>query len=189
MNDSVLKCEHVRLIGLDGKNRGVVAAKEALQAARSEGADLLEARADAQPPVWRITLRTPRVPSGAGPDASKGAGAGARDASPGGKGGAAKEAASYKELRLKLGVEEHDLLTKIRQLGGFLEKEQRVRVTFRPSMRAKEKGDADALIARIAAELHHLAFTRKVTRKDANGKPLEVDFLPAPGPTRPAEGS
>lgn len=178
LNDGVLRYEHVRLIGQDGKNRGVVAAMEALAAARSEGADLIEAKADAKPPVWRITPReTPRAqasasPKGSGPAtiAGKGAITSAKDAP--GKG------ASFKEIRLKLGVAEHDLLTKIRQLGSFLEKEQRVRVTFRPAMRAKEAGDANTLIARIAAELQHLKFTRKVTRKDASGKPLEVDLIP-----------
>ena len=186
LNDGVLRHELVRLIGLDGKNRGVVAAREALEAARGENADLLEAKADAQPPVWRITPRTPRQarPTPTLAPGAKGArGGGGGGASGGGdKGEASKAAAGSKELRLTLGVQEHDLLTKVRQLGTFLEKQQRVRLTFRPAMRAKEQGDANALLARIGAELQHVGYTRKVTRKDASGKPLEVDFVPALAP-------
>jgi translation initiation factor IF-3 len=162
-NDAVLEHAQVRLIGLDGKNRGVVAGAEALRAARAEGVDLVEAKSSVVPPVWKLVPR--EAPRARGVVAAV---AKAPAAPP----------LSFKEVRLTLGVAEHDLLTKIRQIYRFVEKGQRTRIKFKPATRAVDKGDAHTLLARINAELQGLGATVKVTRKDPQGKPLEVDFVP-----------
>ncbi|KAJ1638161.1 hypothetical protein T492DRAFT_947127 [Pavlovales sp. CCMP2436] len=167
-SEAVLRVPQVRLIGADGTNRGVIDSTAALESARAEGMHLVEANGKAVPPVWRLSAEKPSAAQSTAPPPKAAEGAKGKSGVP-----------DAKQLRLTLGVAENDLQTKIRQMGKFLEKQLRVRITIRKASRATVGIDADALMERIATDLQHLGPTRKVMRKDPNGKPLEVDFIPA----------
>ena len=49
-----IRAREVRVVGIDGKQLGVMSLAEALKMARSVGADLIEVVPNAHPPVCRI---------------------------------------------------------------------------------------------------------------------------------------
>lgn len=169
-NTAVLSLQQVRLIGADGKNRGVIASREALNAAKAENLDLVQANAGADPPVWRLVPKDQAV-------AVKAA-------------ATAREQAHEpdKEVRLTLGVADHDLATKVRNVHKFLDKGLSVRLVFRPPRRPLPDADSGTLLERIMDMLGKPAPTRKYWNKDAKGKVTSVTLLP-PDPPSSTEAS
>jgi translation initiation factor IF-3 len=106
----------VRLVDSDGTQRGVVSAREALEAAREQGLDLVEVSDKADPPVCRIMnfdkfryeLKKKQQ------EAKK-----------------KQTVIETREIKFRPKTEEHDLAFKIRKIKEFLAEKNKVKVTMR----------------------------------------------------------
>jgi len=134
-----IRSRTVRLISLDGNQLGIVSIREALEAAQSEGLDLVEVAPNSDPPVCRIMDygKYKYQTSKKSQEAKK-------------KG----KSFQVKEIRLRPQTEEHDLGFKIRNLKKFLDKKDRVKVSV--IYKGREKAYMDAgieILERIAEEV------------------------------------
>jgi translation initiation factor IF-3 len=137
-----IRAKTVRLISVDGKQLGILPARDALNAAREEGLDLVEVAPNSDPPVCRI-MDYGKFKY----QASKKQQEGKKKA----------KAFQVKEIRLRPRTEEHDLGFKMRNLKKFLEKKDRVKVTV--LFRGREMAHMDAgveLLKRVADEVLEL---------------------------------
>jgi translation initiation factor IF-3 len=106
----------VRLIDVDGSQRGIVSARSALEAAIEQGLDLVEVSDKADPPVCRIMnfdkfryeLKKKQQ------EAKK-----------------KQTVIETKEIKFRPKTEEHDLAFKIRKIKEFLAEKNKVKVTMR----------------------------------------------------------
>lgn len=106
----------VRLVDSDGTQRGVVSAREALEAAQEQGLDLVEVSDKADPPVCRIMnfdkfryeLKKKQQ------EAKK-----------------KQTVIETREIKFRPKTEEHDLAFKIRKIKEFLAEKNKVKVTMR----------------------------------------------------------
>ena len=106
----------MRLVDSDGTQRGVVSAREALEAAMEQGLDLVEVSDKADPPVCRIMnfdkfryeLKKKQQ------EAKK-----------------KQTVIETREIKFRPKTEEHDLNFKIRKIKEFLEEKNKVKVTMR----------------------------------------------------------
>jgi translation initiation factor IF-3 len=103
------------VIGSDGSQLGIMAVEEALAKAESEGLDLVEVAATARPPVVRIM------------DYGKFKYEEARKARQARK---KQHQIQVKEVKLRPGIEPHDLEFKVRHARRFLEEGNKVKVTM-----------------------------------------------------------
>jgi len=134
-----IRSRTVRLISMDGNQLGIVSIREALEAAQSEGLDLVEVAPNSDPPVCRIMDygKYKYQTSKKSQEAKK-------------KG----KSFQVKEIRLRPQTEEHDLGFKIRNLKKFLDKKDRVKVSV--IYKGREKAYMDAgieILERIAEEV------------------------------------
>jgi len=138
VNESI-RAKTVRLISSDGQQLGIMVTRDALDAARQEGMDLVEVAPNADPPVCRIM------------DYGKFKYQASKKAQESKK---KSRAIQVKEIRIRPNTEEHDLGFKIKNLKKFLEKKDRVKVTV--LFRGREMSYMDAgvtLLQRIAEEV------------------------------------
>ncbi|MDQ1337008.1 MAG: translation initiation factor [Thermodesulfobacteriota bacterium] len=129
----------VRLISAEGEQLGIVSLRDALEAARNEGQDLVEVAPNSDPPVCRVMdygkfryQTSKKVQE-------------ARKKSRGGQ---------MKEIKLRPHTEDHDLAFKIKNLKKFLEKKHRVKVTV--FFRGREMAYMNAgeeILMRVAQEV------------------------------------
>ena len=105
----------MRVIGSDGEQLGIMAVEEALQKAESEGLDLVEVAPTARPPVTRIM------------DYGKFKYEEARKARQARK---KQHQIQVKEVKLRPGIEPHDLEFKVRHARRFLEEGNKVKATM-----------------------------------------------------------
>jgi translation initiation factor IF-3 len=110
-----IRISPVRVIGSDGSQLGIMAVEEALAKAESEGLDLVEVAATARPPVVRIM------------DYGKYKYEEARKARVARK---KQHQIQVKEVKLRPGIEPHDLEFKVRHARRFLEEGNKVKVTM-----------------------------------------------------------
>ena len=110
-----IRISPVRVIGSDGSQLGIMAVEEALAKAESEGLDLVEVAATARPPVVRIM------------DYGKFKYEEARKARQARK---KQHQIQVKEVKLRPGIEPHDLEFKVRHARRFLEEGNKVKVTM-----------------------------------------------------------
>jgi translation initiation factor IF-3 len=134
-----IRAKTVRLISVDGKQLGILPVRDALNAAREGGLDLVEVAPNSDPPVCRI-MDYGKYKYQASKKQQEGK----------------KKAKTFqvKEIRLRPRTEEHDLGFKLRNLKKFLEKKDRVKVTV--LFRGREMAHMDAgveLLQRIAEEV------------------------------------
>ena len=108
MNERI-HAKTVRLISVDGKQLGILPVRDALNAAREEGLDLVEVAPNSDPPVCRIM------------DYGKYKYQASKKQQEGKK---KSKAFQVKEIRLRPRTEEHDLGFKIKNLKKFLEKRE-----------------------------------------------------------------
>lgn len=109
-----IRARKVRLIGVDGKQVGVIATEEALRLAQEAGVDLVEVVPDSEPPVCKLV------------DYGKFRYDQTKKKKEGKK---AQVVVKVKELKFKPNIDEHDLNFKMKQARSFLEKGNKVRVT------------------------------------------------------------
>ena len=111
-NDRIRAVE-VRVIGPEGTNLGVMPPRKALELAKKVGLDLIELSPSARPPVCRILDFGKYLY-----EESK-------------KAKETKQATTkLKEVKFRVGIGEHDFVTKLRRAEGFLDHGNKVKLTL-----------------------------------------------------------
>ena len=113
-----IRVKEIRLIGIDGKQVGLVPTEQALQMAREEGVDLVEVVAKADPPVCKLVdYGKFRYDQTKRKKESK----------------KATHVVKIKEIKFKPNISQHDLDFKLEKAKKFLEKGHKVKLvcTFR----------------------------------------------------------
>jgi len=108
-----IRAEEVRVIDTDGTMIGILPTRQAIALAREKELDLVEISPNAQPPVCKILDYNKYVfeQSKKEKDAKK-----------------KQSKVTLKELRIKSRIAPHDLDVKLRQIEGFLQKKDQVRL-------------------------------------------------------------
>ena len=131
--------QEVRLVGHDGEQLGVVSIKKALEAAEALGLDLVEVAPQGEPPVCKILdFGKYRYNQQKRKRESK----------------KKQHVIANKEMRMRPGIGDHDLETKINHAIKFLKDGSRLKVTVR--FRGRELSRMDlgtALLDRVVAML------------------------------------
>ena len=129
-----IRAAQVRLIDQDGEMQGVMTAREALARAYDIGMDLLEISPNAEPPVCKIT------------DFGKFKYEQQKKANEARK---RQKVVEIKEIKVRPNIDDHDYEVKMRQMKGFIEEGDKVKVTLRfrgvvePMMYKDGKADGD----------------------------------------------
>jgi translation initiation factor IF-3 len=134
-----IRVPQVRLIDQDGEMIGVVSAREALLRAYEVGMDLLEISPNAVPPVCKIT------------DYGKFKYEQQKKANEARK---RQKVVEIKEIKVRPNIDDHDYETKMKQMKGFIEEGDKVKVTLR--FRGREMAHQDLgikVLERIRTEL------------------------------------
>lgn len=138
VNESI-RAKSVRLISSDGRQLGIMSAREAMETANQEGLDLVEVAPNADPPVCRVM------------DYGKYKYQASKKAQESKK---KSKAIQLKEIRLRPNTEEHDLGFKVKNVKKFLEKRDRVKVSV--LFRGRELSHMDvgfSLLRKVADEV------------------------------------
>lgn len=155
--NQAIRAPRVLLIGPDGVSQGEVSLEQAMQAARDAGLDLVEV-APGPPPVckvidygkWRYEQSRRRKPP----------------ASP-----------QVKEVKVRLGIAEHDLAVKLRKLCEFADDGHRVR--FVVMLRGREIGRPEAGIELANTVIERVAeHAVAVSEPQVAGRDVVVMFNP-----------
>jgi len=136
VNESI-RAKSVRLIAADGSQLGIMSLREALDAAKLDGLDLVEVAPNADPPVCRVM------------DYGKFKYQASKKAAESKK---KSKAIQLKEIRLRPNTEEHDLEFKMKNVKKFLEKRDRVKVTVLFRGREMSHQDVGYTLLRKMAE-------------------------------------
>lgn len=145
-----IRAREVRLIGADGQQLGVVPLREALAMAHEKGLDLVEVAPAARPIVCRIMDygRYRYEQSKREREARK-----------------KQRIINIKEVKLRLGIEEHDFQVKARNAMRFLENGDKVKVTI--MFRGREIAHAhlgQKLCSRLASVVEGMAQVEKAPK-------------------------
>jgi translation initiation factor IF-3 len=111
-----IRYDHIRLIGSDGEQLGVVSSRDALEKAYDEGLDLVEVSGNSDPPVCRIM----NYDKYRYEQSKKQAEARKR-----------QTVVEVKEVKFRPKTEEHDLNFKIKNIKKFLANKNKVKITLR----------------------------------------------------------
>ena len=141
-NDRIRATE-VRVIGPEGTNLGVMTSRKALELAKKVGLDLIEVSPSARPPVCRILDFGKFLYE----ESKK-----AKDT---------KQASTkLKEVKFRVGIGEHDFVTKLRRAEGFLDHGNKVKLTLQFRGRENEYRQLGFERVKLAAkELEGVAST------------------------------
>jgi len=119
-----IRAPEVRVIGPDGKQLGVMHPREALTIAKRVGLDLVEVSATAKPPVCRILdYGKYQYEQSKKQKESK------------------SSSQKIKEIKLRVRIDTHDYMTKIRRAEEFLDKGNKLKVTLQFRGREMEHKD------------------------------------------------
>ncbi|TAL27145.1 MAG: translation initiation factor IF-3 [Alphaproteobacteria bacterium] len=153
MNNQI-RAEKVRVIGADGEMAGVMSVREAIQAAEAAGYDLIEISPNAEPPVCKIgDVGKHRY------EIQKKEAAARKN----------QKVVLTKELKLRPGIEEHDIQVKLRSARRFFEEGDKVRFTLQFRGRENEHREFGyALIRRIKDELADVGKVEMDARQEGN---------------------
>ena len=111
-----IRAREVRVIGIDGKQLGVIPLNEALQLARANGVDLVEIAPNATPPVCRVVdYGKYRYEQAKKDKESK----------------KHQHATTVKEIQLSPRIDPHDLGVKLNHAVGFLCEDMKVKVVLK----------------------------------------------------------
>ncbi|MFC7734507.1 translation initiation factor IF-3 [Roseomonas sp. GCM10028921] len=121
-----IRAPQVRLIDQDGEMIGVMSARDALARAYEVGMDLLEISPNAEPPVCKIT------------DFGKFKYEQQKKANEARK---RQKVVEIKEIKVRPNIDDHDYEVKMRQMKGFIEEGDKVKVTLR--FRGREMAHQD----------------------------------------------
>ncbi|WP_123289268.1 translation initiation factor IF-3 [Desulfosoma caldarium] len=134
-----IRARHVRVIGADGNQLGILPLDEALNAAREEGLDLVEVAPNADPPVCKIMDygKFRYQQSKRSQEAKK-----------------KQTVIQVKEIKLRPKTDEHDIQTKLRHIRRFLAQKDKAKVTV--IFRGREiafKDRGEMVLQRVLDEL------------------------------------
>jgi translation initiation factor IF-3 len=164
-----IRAREVRLIGTDGKQVGVVARDEAIQAARRVGLDLVEISPNANPPVCRIL------------DFGKYM----YELSKRQKENKARSSTSskVKEVKFRVRTEEHDYMTKMRHGEEFLYKGYKLKLSLQFRGRENEHKELGVeVVRRAAADLLHVGLADSDAK--LSGRHVSCIMSPLPAAKR-----
>ena len=144
----------MRVIGAEGEMAGVMTVREAIQAAEAAGLDLIEISPNAEPPVCKIgDVGKHRY------EIQKKEAAARKN----------QKVVLTKELKLRPGIEEHDIQVKLRSARRFFEEGDKVRFTLQFRGRENEHREFGyALIRRIKDELADVGKIEMDARQEGN---------------------
>jgi len=144
------------LISSEGEQLGIVSLRDALEAAKNEGLDLVEVAPNSSPPVCRV-MDYGKFRYQASKKVQE-----TRKKSRGGQ---------MKEIKLRPHTEDHDLGFKIKNLKKFLEKKHRVKVTV--FFRGREMAYMNAgeeILMRVAQEVSEDAGIEQPPTREARNR-------------------
>ncbi len=149
-----IRADKVRVIGADGEMAGVMSVRDAIQAAQDAGFDLIEISPNAEPPVCKIgDVGKHRY------EIQKKEAAARKN----------QKIVLTKELKLRPGIEEHDIQVKLRSARRFFEEGDKVRFTLQFRGRENEHREFGyALIRRIKEELADIGKVEMDARQEGN---------------------
>jgi len=142
----------IRLIAADGSQLGIMSVRDALDAARKEGLDLVEVAPNADPPVCRVM------------DYGKFKYQASKKAQESKK---KSKTIQLKEIRIRPNTEEHDLEFKLKNVKKFLEKRDRVKVSV--LFRGREMSHMDVgftLLKKLAEEVAEVGTVEQPPTKE-----------------------
>lgn len=168
MNEQI-RASEVVLTGLSGEKLGVVSRAEALELARSQGADLVCTSLMSSPPPCSLMAK------GQAKAAAQKQAASARQAHPVQSAGRGSGKEKVKELRFTAHIEEHDYETKLRQADKHLRSGKPVQLVVQASG-AKEAAAAKTVLERLVADLKEAGV--KETGIQTGGKGSKVKLNP-----------
>jgi len=157
-----IRAKEVRVIDENGQNLGIMPLKEALALAQEKGLDLIEIAPTAKPPVCRIA------------DYGKFKYEMKKKAKEAKK---KQKTIEVKELKMRVGIEEHDYQVKLKQLKEFLEEGNKVklRIIFRGRENIRpELGER--LVQRFVEDVGDLGVLEKKPSKE--GRFMIAVFAP-----------
>lgn len=157
-----IRANQIRLIGADGKQKGVVSTTEALGTAREAGLDLVEIAPNVKPPVCKIMdfNKFKYEQQKKEREAKK-----------------KQHIVHVKEIKMSSKIAEHDYQTKLNHLRRFLERKDRAKVTM--FFRGREMTHTDLgrkIIARLIGDLSDIAEPEGASKQE--GKLLITRFKP-----------
>ena len=142
-----ISASEVRVIGIDGKQLGVLNIKEALKAAENAGSDLVEISPEAKPPVCKII------------DYGK---LKYQEQKKKNQAKKKQKTIEVKEIKIRPGIEKHDYEVKMRALSKFILDGNKVKVTMRFRGREMEHQNLGfELLTKLQGEVEKIAKTEK----------------------------
>jgi translation initiation factor IF-3 len=151
-----VRASMIRLISADGKQLGILPAREGLRVAKEQGLDLVEVAPNADPPVCRI-MDYGKFKYEASKKLQE-----ARKKS---------KSLQLKEIKLRPHTEDHDLGFKIKNMKKFLDNKNRVKVTV--FFRGREMAFMEAgvhLLGRVAEEVADLGTVEQQPVREARNR-------------------
>lgn len=159
-----IRCDKIRLVGADGEMVGVVTVPEGLRAARDAGLDLVEVSPNAEPPVCKI------LDYGKYKYEQQKKAAEARKK---------QKIVVIKEVKLRPGIDKHDLEVKMKAVHKFLEEGDKVKLTLR--FRGREMSHQDIGMKLLEKIREDLGATVKVEHEPKlEGRQVIMIVAPAP---------
>lgn len=164
-----IRAREVRLIGIDGKQIGVVSRDDALKAAKATGLDLVEISANARPPVCRILDFGKYMYELSKKQKENKA--------------RASSSSKVKEVKFRVRIEEHDYMTKLRRGEEFLFKGNKLKLSLMFRGRENEHKDLGLEVVRKAAQdLAHVGTAD--TDAKLSGRHVNMFLSPLPAAKR-----
>lgn len=159
-----IRCDKIRLVGADGEMVGVVTVPEGLRAARDAGLDLVEVSPNAEPPVCKI------LDYGKYKYEQQKKAAEARKK---------QKIVVIKEVKLRPGIDKHDLEVKMKAVHKFLEEGDKVKLTLR--FRGREMSHQDIGMKLLEKIREELGATVKIEHEPKlEGRQVIMIIAPAP---------
>lgn len=138
-----IRIPKVRVIGPEGEQLGIMSPEEGRRIAETRGLDLVEVAADARPPVCKIlNYDKYRYEQSKKKTAAK------------------AERVEMKTIRLRPATDDHDRDTKLRQVGKFLAKGNKVKLEM--AMRGRERSYTYRWVQQLNEIVSHLGPQAKV---------------------------
>jgi translation initiation factor IF-3 len=159
-----IRAREVRVIGIDGKQLGVLSLGDALTMARTNGVDLVEIAASANPPVCRLVdYGKFRYEQAKRDKESK----------------KHQHANKVKEVQLSPKIDPHDLATKVVHAIDFLSEDMKVKVTLK--FRGREMAHTEfgfQVVERFLSEIS--GFGHPDFQPKLNGRAINLMISPLP---------
>jgi translation initiation factor IF-3 len=161
VNDRI-RAPKIRVVGSDGQQLGVMTVRDALLKAQSQGLDLVEIAAQADPPVCKIIDYGKFKYEQAKLKKQK-----------------SKSATRMKEIKLRVGTGQHDYNIKMGRIEGFLDTGHKVRVVIQ--FKGRENAHKDlgfVAMQRIIEDLKTMSNVDQVPR--LGGRVIAMTLSPLP---------